>query len=79
MKDRKERKTNNTDGRWETKTGKRRERGLIMKIRPRNIKGGRVMGGKKRILVGLIGLLTMLAWSASAWAVDYGDFSISGW
>jgi len=37
------------------------------------------MGGKKRILVGLIGLLTMLAWSASAWAVDYGDFSISGW
>lgn len=37
------------------------------------------MGGKKRILIGLIGLIMMLVWGGSAWAIEYGDFSVSGW
>jgi len=37
------------------------------------------MGGKTRILIGLIGLLMMLTWGGSAWAIDYGNFSVSGW
>jgi len=37
------------------------------------------MGGKTRILIGLIGLFMVLAWGGSAWALDYGNFSVSGW
>ena len=37
------------------------------------------MGGKTRILIGLIGLFMVLAWSGSACAIDYGNFSVSGW
>ncbi len=37
------------------------------------------MGGKTRILIGLIGLFMMLIWGGSAWAIDYGNFSVSGW
>ena len=37
------------------------------------------MGGKTRILIGLIGLFMMLVWGGSAWALDYGNFSVSGW
>ncbi len=37
------------------------------------------MGGKTRILISLIGLFMVLAWGGSAWAVDYGNFSVSGW
>jgi len=37
------------------------------------------MGGKKRILIGLIGLFMLLAWGSSAWAIEYGNFAMSGW
>lgn len=37
------------------------------------------MGGKKRILIGLIGLFLLLAWSGIASAIEYGNFAISGW
>jgi len=38
------------------------------------------MGGKKRIsLIGLFGLLMLLIWGGSAWAIDYGNLSVSGW
>jgi hypothetical protein len=37
------------------------------------------MGGKKKILIGLIGLFMLLAWSGSALAIEYGKFAISGW
>jgi hypothetical protein len=37
------------------------------------------MGGKKRILIGLIGLFMVLAWSGIASAIEYGNFAVSGW
>jgi hypothetical protein len=37
------------------------------------------MGGKKRILIGLIGLFMVLAWSGVASAIEYGNFAVSGW
>jgi len=37
------------------------------------------MGGKKGILIGLIGFFVLLAWVGSASAIEYGDFAISGW
>ncbi|MBN1545676.1 MAG: hypothetical protein JW902_03360 [Syntrophaceae bacterium] len=38
------------------------------------------MGGKKKLLIALIGLFMMLAWGGSAWAMDFGNnFSMNGW
>ena len=61
------------------KQKRRSTRGLIVEIKPRNVKGGSVMGGKKRTLIGLIGLFMLLVWGSSAWAIEYGNFAISGW
>lgn len=37
------------------------------------------MGGKKKVLIGLIGIFMLLVWVGSASAVEYGNFAISGW
>ncbi|NLN59528.1 MAG: hypothetical protein GX147_02245 [Deltaproteobacteria bacterium] len=37
------------------------------------------MGGKTKILIGFIGFMMMLAWSGGAWAIEYGNFEMSGW
>jgi len=37
------------------------------------------MGGIKRLLIGLVGLFMLLAWGSSAWAIEYGNFAMSGW
>jgi hypothetical protein len=42
-------------------------------------KGGSIMGGRKKILIGLMGLFMLIAWGSSAWAIEYGNFAVSGW
>jgi hypothetical protein len=37
------------------------------------------MGGKKKILIGLLGLFMLLVWVGTASAIEYGKFSVSGW
>jgi hypothetical protein len=37
------------------------------------------MRGKKKGFIVLIGLLIAMVWAGSAWAIEYGNFSMSGW
>ena len=53
---------------------------MVTENKSRNTKGGSVMGGRKKILIGLISIFVVACWGGSAWAtVTYGDFSVSGW